>query len=55
MSSGTFTSHSHFHLNFVIPRRSPGALLARCARSALGPRLRGDDEGAQHLNARVNL
>ncbi|PHH57014.1 hypothetical protein CRH12_07755 (plasmid) [Coxiella burnetii] len=30
----------------MIPRRSPGALLARCARSALGPRLRGDDEGA---------
>ncbi len=24
-------------LNFVIPRRRPGALLARCARCALGP------------------
>ncbi|MCF2094509.1 hypothetical protein L1M68_09670 [Coxiella burnetii] len=26
--------------------RSPGAPSARCARRALGPRLRGDDEGA---------
>nr|WP_242438562.1 hypothetical protein [Coxiella burnetii] len=33
-------------LNFVIPRRRPGALLARCARCALGPRLRGDNDGA---------
>ncbi|OYK79207.1 hypothetical protein CbuD7D7780_11410 [Coxiella burnetii] len=29
----------------MIPRRRPGALLARCARCALGPRLRGDDDG----------
>nr|WP_259412040.1 hypothetical protein [Coxiella burnetii] len=31
-------------LNFVIPRRRPGALLVRCARCALGPRLRGNDD-----------
>nr|WP_237699811.1 hypothetical protein [Coxiella burnetii] len=31
------------HSSFPRRRESTGALSARCARSALGPRLRGDD------------
>ncbi|ACJ18346.1 hypothetical protein CbuG_0988 [Coxiella burnetii CbuG_Q212] len=41
----THKSQAFSILNFLIPRRGSGALLVRCARSALGPRLRGNDEG----------
>ncbi|ACJ20063.1 hypothetical protein CbuK_0820 [Coxiella burnetii CbuK_Q154] len=42
----THKSQAFSILNFLIPRRGSGALLVCCARSALGPRLRGNDEGA---------